>query len=106
MKRMKKWLALMLAACLAFPGVTGFTSDLSVVHAAEAAEQSLIYETSDVQITQGSAVDITANLASAAGLDEGTIIVKFTSTSSYGVQSLFSISNSSQGIVTDISMYM
>lgn len=95
MRRMKKWIALVLAACLAVPTVSGTVySDMQTV---QAAEQNLIYEKSDVAITQGTAEDVTSEFAGYTALEEGTVIVNYTSTSTYAVQTLFSIGNGSTG---------
>lgn len=59
----------------------------------------LLLEKSNVAITSGSYQDLTseANAAQIMGLSEGTIVMSFTTTSTNGVQSLFSVGNGTSG---------
>ena len=99
MKRMKKGLALLLAACMLMPGTATIGAGMHNVRAAEAAQTSLVFEESDITITQGTPADLSgeAYAGTVKTLEEATVVVKFTSTSTFTVQSLFSISNSSAG---------
>ena len=58
-----------------------------------------VMEQSDVEITPGSYVDLSneANAEVVKHLREGTIVISFTTTSTAGVQSLFSVGNSTSG---------
>ena len=59
----------------------------------------LLLEKSNIAITSGSYQDLTseANAAQIMGLSEGTIVMSFTTTSTNGVQSLFSVGNGTSG---------
>lgn len=58
-----------------------------------------VMEQSDVDLTPGSYVDLSneANAEVVKHLREGTIVISFTTTSTAGVQSLFSVGNSTSG---------
>lgn len=59
----------------------------------------LLLEKSNIAITSGSYQDLTseANAAQIMELSEGTIVMSFTTTSTNGVQSLFSVGNGTSG---------
>ena len=60
---------------------------------------TLLLNKDDITITSGSTYDLSgeSNAAQIQALEEGTIIVSFTSSSSASIQSLFSIGNSTSG---------
>lgn len=51
----------------------------------------------NVSVSAGSVVDLTSEASGVLGMTEGTILVRYTSTSSNAYQSLFSVSNSTSG---------
>ena len=51
----------------------------------------------NVSVSAGSVVDLTNEASGVLGMTEGTILVRYTSTSSNAYQSLFSVSNSTSG---------
>lgn len=61
--------------------------------------KQLIFEKEDMTIASGSPVDLSSEdyAERLLALEEGTIVVKYVSTSTYGVQSLFSIANGTTG---------
>lgn len=74
------------------------SQSIMVISAEEAEDSSTspILSVEDISITEGTPYDLTSNAAAASvmALTEGTIIVRYLSTSSQSYQSLFSVSNS------------
>ena len=63
----------------------------------QAVGEQLIFEKTNVSITQGSAEDLSSQAYAndLFTMDQGSFVIKYNSTSSYGVQSLISIGNGS-----------
>lgn len=66
---------------------------------AAAGDAQLLFEAEDITIQEGQVYDLTntPNANAILGLEEGTILIRYESSSSQSYQSLFSVSNATQG---------
>ncbi len=72
--------------------------DQTLIAATENGSSGEVSFTKDnVNVSAGSVVDLTSEAGGVLGMTEGTILVRYTSTSSNAYQSLFSVSNSTSG---------